>query len=78
VAYPTGWYYFTIRVSTVSPRWALVRIWPAAGHKSQVQPDWASFLKRYGKWHLHGVHALATKGVPLAVVKDLKIPSGVP
>lgn len=72
-AYPRGWYHLVIRVSTLSSRWAVVRIRANKGHARQVQPDLAVFHKRGGRWHLYAVHCLAGRPIPAAVARDLHI-----
>ncbi len=72
--YPTGVARRTIRVSTVSARWAAVHVTATRGHQHQVQADVASMF--HTKQHGWVVHEEGNGGgcrVPRGVVRDLKL-----
>jgi curli biogenesis system outer membrane secretion channel CsgG len=72
-AYPKSYYVYKVRISTVSKRWAAVRILPASGYESFIQPDIASVVRRKGHWKTKQVGNGGGCGVPPAVVADLKL-----
>lgn len=70
--YPSGWAHRTVRISTVSSRWAAVHIVANRGHQTQVQNDVASMYRtKHHGWVTHQVGNGGGCGVPAAVVHDL-------
>src|SRR3954469_8881568 len=72
-AYPKSYYVYKVRISTVSKRWAAVRILPAPGYESFIKPDIASVVRRKGHWKTKQVGHGGGCGVPAAVAADLKL-----
>lgn len=70
--YPSGEARRTIRVSTVSARWAAVYITATRGHRDRVQSDVASmFHTKHHGWVVHEEGNGGGCGVPRPVVRDL-------
>jgi hypothetical protein len=72
-AYPRSYYVYKVRISTVSRRWAAVRILPASGYGSFIQPDVASVVRKHNRWKTKQVGNGGGCGVPAAVAADLKL-----
>ena len=72
-AYPRSYYVYKVRISTVSKRWAAVRILPASGYESFIQPDIASVVQKKKHWKTNQVGNGGGCGVPAAVAADLKL-----
>jgi hypothetical protein len=73
-AYPASWYRFVVRVSSVNPNWAILHVEPTSGHQAQVQLDFGLMHLSAHGWQAHGISCGWTRGVPAAVVKDLRVP----
>jgi hypothetical protein len=73
-AYPASWYRFVVRVSSVNPNWAIIHVEPTTGHEAQVQLDFGLLHRSAHGWQAHGISCGWRKGVPAAVVRDLRVP----